>query len=95
MPGRSIDGLILAMSFSIFLAEGGFLKTVHLEVQIEGMKIMRSHAKLLNHRALCNTFFYVPGSISLKESANEVVVPCCNPFSTCSVVADCCVAVGW
>ena len=39
---------------------------------------MRSHAKILNHRPLCNIFSYSPGSISYKENANEVAAPCCN-----------------
>ena len=54
-----------ALSFSILLGEGAFLKTVHLEVM--RMKVMVSYAKILNHRPLCNNYIFL-FTITLKES---------------------------
>ena len=57
-----------ALSFSILLGEGAFLKTVHLEVmRMEWMKVMVSYAKILNHRPLCNNYIFL-FTITLKES---------------------------
>ena len=45
VPGRSIDGQILAMSFSILPVERGFLKTLHLEVTNHANWVNENHEK--------------------------------------------------